>query len=93
MKLNVKAFALACGLLWAFALFVMTWWLIIADGATGDKIFIGRFYIGYNVSPLGSFIGIIWAFLDAGIGGAIFAWLYNNLECLFTCMCKPKTDN
>lgn len=79
MKLNIKAFALACGLLWAVSLLVLTWWLIIRDGATGDTLFIGKFYIGYNLSPLGSLIGTVWAFFDALIGGAIFAWLYNLL--------------
>ncbi len=79
MKLNVKAFALACGLLWAVSLLILTWWLIIRDGATADTLFIGKFYIGYNLSPLGSLIGTVWAFFDALIGGAIFAWLYNLL--------------
>ena len=79
MKLNIKAFALACGLLWAVSLLILTWWLIIRDGATGDMLFIGKFYIGYNLSPLGSLIGAVWAFFDALIGGAIFAWLYNLL--------------
>ncbi len=80
MKLNIKAFALACGLVWAVGLFVMTWLLIWCEGATGDLIFLGRFYIGYKVIFLGSLIGIPWAFADAAIGGAIFAWLYNLLS-------------
>jgi hypothetical protein len=41
---------------------------------------IGRFYIGYNVIPPGSVIGMVWGFFDAFIGGAIFAWLYNLLS-------------
>jgi hypothetical protein len=77
MKLNVKAFALACGLVWGFGLFFMTWWIIAFEGATGDPTFIGSLYRGYTVSPAGSFIGFVWAFVDGAIGGAIFAWLYN----------------
>jgi len=77
MKLNVKAFALACGLIWGFGLFLLTWWVIAFDGATGEAWFIGRVYRGYSVSPLGSLIGLLWAFPDGLIGGAIFAWLYN----------------
>ncbi|MDD5722219.1 MAG: bacteriophage holin [Syntrophales bacterium] len=77
MKLNVKAFALTCGLVWGFGLFFLTWWIIAFDGATGDPTFIGSLYRGYNLSPVGSFIGLAWAFVDGGIGGAIFAWLYN----------------
>ena len=77
MKLNVKAFALACGLLWGVGLFLLTWWIIMFDGATGEPTLIGRLYRGYTISPLGSVIGLAWAFFDGLIGGAIFAWPYN----------------
>jgi hypothetical protein len=77
MKLNVKAFALTCALTWGIGLFLLTWWIIVFDGATGDVTFIGRIYRGYSISPAGSFIGLLWGLIDAGIGGAIFAWLYN----------------
>jgi len=80
MKLNVKAFALTCGLWWGFGLFLLTWWIIYFDGATGDPTLIGRLYRGYNISPTGSVIGLIWAFFDGLVGGAIFAWLYNMIS-------------
>lgn len=79
MKLNVKAFALTTGLLWGVGLFAMTWWLIAWEGQTGDPTFFGRLYRGYNISPLGSLIGLAWALPDGLIGGALFAWLYNRL--------------
>lgn len=79
MKLNIKAFALTCGLVWGIGLFLLTWWMIAFSGATGDPTWIGRIYRGYNVSALGSLIGLIWAFFDALVVGAIFAWLYNKL--------------
>jgi hypothetical protein len=77
MKLNIKAFALAFGLIWGFGLFFLTWWIILFSGASGDPTFIGKLYLGYRISPIGSIIGLIWAFFDGLIGGAIFAWLYN----------------
>ena len=77
MKLDVKAFAVTCGLVWGFGLFLLTWWIIMFDGATHEVPFLGQLYRGYNISPAGSFIGLVWALLDGGIGGAIFAWLYN----------------
>lgn len=77
MKLNVKAFALTCALVWGFGLFLLTWWIIAFNGATGEVTLIGEVYRGYRVTPLGSFFGLIWGFFDALIGGAIFAWLYN----------------
>ena len=78
MKLNIKAFALAAALLWGFGLFVLTWWMIYFDGATGEATLIGRLYRGYTISPIGSVIGLAYGFFDALVGGAIFAWLYNR---------------
>lgn len=77
MKLNIKAFALACGILWGFGLFALTWWMIAWGETTDESTFISRVYIGYRVSPIGSLIGLTWALADGFIGGAIFAWLYN----------------
>ena len=77
MKLNVKAFALTSGLVWGIALFLLTWWVIAIEGSTGEMTLIGRIYWGYNISPTGSLIGLIWAFGDGLLFGAIFAWLYN----------------
>ena len=77
MKLNVKSFALAFGLIWGLGLFCLTWWIIAFDGSTGETTFIGRIYRGYNINPTGSLIGLVWAFADGAVGGAIFAWLYN----------------
>ncbi len=79
MALNIRAFAITCGLIWGFGLFALTWWVIAFDGATGEPTLIGRLYRGYTISPGGSVIGLLWAFFDGLIGGAIFAWLYNLL--------------
>jgi len=80
MKLNVSAFALACGIIWGLGLFALTWWIIAFDGSTHEITLIGRVYRGYDISPLGSLVGLVWGFFDALIGGAIFAWLYNWLS-------------
>ena len=77
MRLSVKAFALTCGLVFGGALFLLTWWIIGFDGATGEPTLIGRLYRGYSISPAGSFIGFAWAFVDGLIIGGVFAWLYN----------------
>ena len=79
MKLNIRAFGLACGLVWGFGLFVLTWWIMAFDGATGEITMIGRLYRGYSITPVGSLIGLAWALVDGLIGGLIFAWLYNLL--------------
>lgn len=80
MKINVKAFALTCGLFWGFGLLFITWWIILFEGLTGEITLIGKVYLGYNISIGGSIIGFLWAFADGIIGGGIFAWLYNFLS-------------
>jgi len=77
MKLDTKAAALTGGLVLGVGLFLLTWWIIWFDGATGEATLIGKVYRGYSISPLGSFIGLAWGFVDGLIGGAILAWLYN----------------
>ena len=79
MKLNVKAFALACGLIWGLGLFMITWWVILFDGASGGPTPISSVYRGFNISAGGSFLGLLWGLGDGLIGGAVFAWLYNRL--------------
>ncbi len=77
MKLNVKALALTSGIVWGLGLFCITWWIILFEGDSGDGTFIAYVYRGYSLSAIGSIIGLVWAFVDGLIGGAIFAWLYN----------------
>lgn len=79
MKLNIKSFALTCGILCGLGLFFLTWWIIAFDGSTGGPTLIGKLYRGYTISPIGSVIGLVYAFFDALIGGAVFAWLYNKI--------------
>lgn len=78
MKLNVKAFALTCGILWGLGLFFLTWWIIAFDGPGNSPMLLGRIYRGYSLSPIGSVVGLVWAFFDGLVGGAAFAWVYNR---------------
>ena len=80
MKLNIKAFALTCSLIWGFGLFALTWWIMAFEGQTGDVTMIGKIYRGFSITPLGSLIGLGWALADGFVGGLIFAWLYNALS-------------
>lgn len=80
MKLNVLALGLACGLIWGLGLFIITWWIIAFDGPQpGETLVLGRIYRGYELTTIGSIIGLAWGFFDGFIGGVIFAWLYNLL--------------
>jgi hypothetical protein len=79
MKLNGKAFALSCGILSGIGLFLVTWWKILFQGVTSNPTWVGKVFKGYSISPLGSVIGLVWAFVIGLVGGTIFAWLYNRL--------------
>src|SRR5690349_12613397 len=89
MKINIKAFAIATAVWWGLGLFALTWWLIFTQGSTGESTLIGRLYPGYNISPLGSLIGLGWGVLDGAIGGAVLAWLYDRLVGRFSTIKEP----
>ena len=79
MKLNIKAFALAPGLVWGINWFAVTWWMIILDGSSSDAFLVSKMYRGYSISPLGSLAGLLWGFLDGFLIGLLLAWIYNKL--------------
>ncbi|MBM3243463.1 MAG: membrane-associated protein [Candidatus Omnitrophica bacterium] len=79
MKLDVKAFGLAGGILWSMYVFILTWMGIFGYGSETAVSIAKAYYIGYSISPLGSVIGAIYGFIDAGIGCVLLALLYNKL--------------
>jgi len=79
MKLNIKALALTCGILWGLTVFLVTIWITIIESHGSTLGLLHKFYFGYSVSWGGAFIGLVWGFIDGLICGSIFAWLYNKL--------------
>jgi len=82
MKLNVKAFALAWGGFWGLSGIFLPWWIILFDGFTGEPI-LAAVFRGYNVSPIGSIVGLAWGFVGGAVSGAVSAWFYNFLVTVF----------
>jgi hypothetical protein len=80
MKLEVKAFALTCAVVWGLGLPLLTWWIMAFDGPSPNPTWIGHIYRGDNLTFVGSLVGAVWAFFDGLVGGAIFAWLYDFIE-------------
>ena len=78
--MSIRAFALTAAIFCAATMFFLAWWLILTGNADGPTTLIEKIYIGYSFTPKGSLIGAIWGFVDFGIAGAIFAWLYNKLK-------------
>lgn len=79
MKLNIKAFALASGLVWGINWFAVTWWMMAFDGITREVLFLGRMYRGFTLSPVGSLVALLWGFVDGFLLGLMVAWIYNKI--------------
>lgn len=78
MKLDIKAAGLAAGIVWAASVFIVGIVAMLTDYCAGMVAALGTVYIGYGESVLGSIIGAVWGFFDAGIGAVVLVWLYNK---------------
>ena len=78
--LSVRVCGLTLGIFGAASMFFLAWWLILIGNTDGPVTLFERIYIGYSFTPMGSVIGAAWGFVDWGIAGAIFAWLYNCIN-------------
>lgn len=79
MRIKPSAFGLSLGLLWGSTLFITTWLSHYTGYATDFlDVLAGSIYPGFSISPLGSFIGFGYGFLDLFIMGAAAGWLYNK---------------
>lgn len=88
MKLNVKAFALAGGIIWGANWFFVAWWMMAFDGVTHEPTFLGLMYRGFTLSPLGSLVALAYGFVDGFMLGLLVAVLYNWLAPRF----KARSD-
>ncbi len=81
MKLSVKNLGITAGVIWGGAvLLVGLAHLVWPQYGTAFLELAASIYPGYEIGGFGSvIIGTLYALLDGGIGGAIFAWLYNTL--------------
>ena len=77
MQLNAKRFALASGVLWGLAILIAT--LVAAARGLGANLsHLSAIYLGYDVSYVGSVVGLIYGFLTGAIAGFLFAVIYNG---------------
>jgi hypothetical protein len=53
--------------------------LILLGDVAAAPTLLERAYAGYDMSPMGSLIGLAWAAADGLVGAALFAWLYNAI--------------
>lgn len=76
-KLNPLKLGLAAGILWGVALFIMTW---IAMYTGWGMFWLSQWidiYPGFDLSIKGTFLGLIYGFVNGFGSFFITAWLYN----------------
>jgi hypothetical protein len=86
MKLNVKALALASGILWGGCVLMVGLANLIWGGYGVHFLqWLSSFYPGYSgARSFGEVvIATLYALVDGFVGGVVFAWLYN-------CFAKDK---
>ena len=81
MKFSVKGLALASGILWGLAMLGMGLANLIWSGY-GQQFLqtVASVYSGYHAtrSIAGVIVGTLYGTVDGLLGGAVFAWLYNQ---------------
>ena len=82
MKLSVKAFALTAAIIWSLAMIIVgSANLVWPTYGIEFLEIVSSIYPGYETGTgvKGIIVSSLYAVVDAGIAGTIFAWLYNLL--------------
>jgi hypothetical protein len=81
LRLNARAWGIACGLLFGGGLFLATNWLVVKSGPNpGQHLkLLAAFFPGYSVTFVGSLIGFIYAFVLGYALGRLIGEVYNRL--------------
>lgn len=80
MKLKPLALGIALGIVWGSALFVTTWLSYYTGyGKLFLEVLAQSIYPGYTISPIGSFLGLIYGFVDGLISAALIGLIYNKI--------------
>lgn len=86
VQLNAAVQGITVGLILGLAIFVATNWLILAGGHTGPEgqpivgphlNLLGQFLIGYQVTFVGSVIGLVYGAVIGFVAGYTLSTLYN----------------
>ncbi len=77
MKLSAKALGLSLGIMFGLCVFITTILAVYTGYLKNWADLLVGVYPYYELSLLGSFVGLVCGFLDGFIGGVVFAWIYN----------------
>jgi hypothetical protein len=80
MKLKPLALGVALGIVWGGSLFFTTW---LSYHTGYGRLFLqalaASIYPGYSITPAGSFLGLVYGFLDGLTAGFLIGWIYNKI--------------
>ena len=81
LRIHEQGWGIAFGLIAGLGLFVATNWLVLKGGQpVGPHLgLLGMYFPGYRVTFLGSFIGLMYAFVVGYGFGRVVAGVYNRL--------------
>lgn len=79
LRLNASILGVIFGLILGCGIFFATNFLILKGGESiGPHLaLLDQFFIGYQITFLGSLIGFVYGFITGFVVGYIVAWLYN----------------
>lgn len=77
MRLQTRAFAIACGHVASVTVFALTLLLVVAGLSTGDVPVLSAALFGYSVTLVGAFVGAMWSWVYGFVLGAGLAFAYN----------------
>ena len=80
MKLKPVALGVSIGIVWGVSLFFTTW---ISYYNGYGRLFLETLAVSiypfYTITPLGSFLGLLYGFLDGLVSGTVIGWIYNKI--------------
>jgi hypothetical protein len=88
VRLNAMVQSISVGLIVGLVIFIATNWLVLEGGHLGPEgqpivgphlSLLGQFFIGYEVTFVGSLIGFVYGAIIGFIGGYTVSTLYNWL--------------
>ncbi len=75
-KLDIKALALAGGVLWGLYMLCLGFMAMFGWGTSFLSV-MSSIYIGFRPTFPGAIVGGLWGFLDGAVAGGIIAFVYN----------------
>jgi hypothetical protein len=78
LHIDAKALGLSLGLIGALSVVIISIWVATYGTGMAWVDLINDFYLGYEITIVGTILGAIYGFIDGFVGGWLIGWLYNK---------------